>query len=221
MTAKLLTVTHEVKVSKTARKSAKARNIALAAVEVFAQKGYAATRMTQISAAAGIGKSTIYDYFRTKADLFEAAIQEAGNQWLTDIRAIADLTPDPIERIHHVAARFMQCVEPEESLESRLFIEVVMQTHQQDGVFRHRRHTLLELHRKLVQAVATYILDGISQGVFKPQIAKHAEKIAINLMAYLDGIVLHSMVSKDYIDAERQIDFFIRHFISTLVPEKQ
>jgi AcrR family transcriptional regulator len=51
-------------------------NIIRAAILTFAQKGYAATRIIDVAHAAGIGKGTIYDYFKSKEDLFFAVFQQ-------------------------------------------------------------------------------------------------------------------------------------------------
>ena len=61
-----------------ARKSdpAKKENIIRAAIRVFAQRGYAATRIIDVARAAGIGKGTIYEYFRSKEELFFAVFQQ-------------------------------------------------------------------------------------------------------------------------------------------------
>lgn len=45
------------------------------AATVFAQNGYAGTRMIKIAEAADIGKGTIYEYFRNKEALFFAVFQ--------------------------------------------------------------------------------------------------------------------------------------------------
>ena len=51
-----------------------------AALQVFARHGYAAARMSDIAAAAGVGKGTVYLYFSSKEDLlmgvFEARVNE-------------------------------------------------------------------------------------------------------------------------------------------------
>ena len=55
---------------------AKKENIIRAAIRVFAQSGYTATRIIDVARAAGIGKGTIYEYFRSKEDLFFAVFQQ-------------------------------------------------------------------------------------------------------------------------------------------------
>jgi AcrR family transcriptional regulator len=61
-----------------ARKSdpEKKANIIRAAIKVFAKRGYAATRIIDVARSAGIGKGTIYEYFRSKEDLFFAVFQQ-------------------------------------------------------------------------------------------------------------------------------------------------
>ncbi|RMF19500.1 MAG: TetR/AcrR family transcriptional regulator [Deltaproteobacteria bacterium] len=54
-------------------KQKKAAEIADAALEVFRQRGYHATRMTDVAEAAGVGKGTLYEYFRNKADILHAS----------------------------------------------------------------------------------------------------------------------------------------------------
>ena len=46
-----------------------------AAVKVFSSKGYHNTRMEEIAATAGIGKGTIYEYFSSKLQLFQAMLE--------------------------------------------------------------------------------------------------------------------------------------------------
>lgn len=48
-----------------------------AAVQVFSSKGYHNTRMEEIAQVAGIGKGTIYEYFRGKLQLFQEMIEHS------------------------------------------------------------------------------------------------------------------------------------------------
>ncbi len=48
-----------------------------AAIKVFGKKSFASTRAEDIAAAAGMGKGTLYLYFRSKEDIYAAAIQAA------------------------------------------------------------------------------------------------------------------------------------------------
>jgi TetR/AcrR family transcriptional regulator, mexJK operon transcriptional repressor len=60
----------------TNRSDARRRAILLVAREVFLARGYAATSMSEIAAKLGGSKGTLYNYFRSKEELFSAFITE-------------------------------------------------------------------------------------------------------------------------------------------------
>jgi len=69
------------------RKQARAPEILDAALACFAQKGFAATRLDDIAARAGITKGTIYLYFDSKQALFEALARQSIGQQLDQVKA--------------------------------------------------------------------------------------------------------------------------------------
>ncbi|KQW70668.1 TetR family transcriptional regulator [Phenylobacterium sp. Root77] len=58
------------------RKADRPDEIVAAAMEVFAEKGFAAARLDDIAARAGVSKGAIYLYFSTKEDIFRAVIEQ-------------------------------------------------------------------------------------------------------------------------------------------------
>ncbi len=58
------------------RKEARPLEILAAALAVFAEKGFAATRLEDIALRAGVSKGTIYLYFESKEAVFKALIRE-------------------------------------------------------------------------------------------------------------------------------------------------
>jgi AcrR family transcriptional regulator len=58
------------------RKDARPQEILEAALRVFAAKGFAATRLEDIAARAGVAKGTIYLYFESKEAVFTALVKE-------------------------------------------------------------------------------------------------------------------------------------------------
>ena len=68
------------------RKDARAPEILDAALGCFAQKGFAATRLDDIAARAGITKGTIYLYFDSKQALFEALARQSIGQQLDAVK---------------------------------------------------------------------------------------------------------------------------------------
>lgn len=53
------------------------REICAAALDVFAEKGFAAARLDEIARRAGVSKGTLYLYFHDKAELFRAVVRDA------------------------------------------------------------------------------------------------------------------------------------------------
>jgi AcrR family transcriptional regulator len=59
------------------RKDARPSEIVSAALEVFAEKGFAAAKLDDIARKAGISKATLYLYFDTKEEIFRAVARAA------------------------------------------------------------------------------------------------------------------------------------------------
>jgi len=59
------------------RKEARPGEILAAALEIFGERGYEATRLTDVARRAGCTKGTIFLYYENKAELFKAALREA------------------------------------------------------------------------------------------------------------------------------------------------
>ena len=59
------------------RKAARPAEIVQAALDVFAERGFAAARLDDIARRAGVSKGALYLYFETKEDLFRAVVAQA------------------------------------------------------------------------------------------------------------------------------------------------
>jgi AcrR family transcriptional regulator len=69
------------------RKEARPNEIVEAALNVFAEKGFAAARLDDIAAQAGVSKGALYLYFETKQDLFRAVVRQAISPNLDQVEA--------------------------------------------------------------------------------------------------------------------------------------
>jgi AcrR family transcriptional regulator len=66
------------------RKEARPSEILDAALDLFVERGYAATRLEDVAQRAGVSKGTVYLYFDSKEDLFKAVVRSG------IVRAIED-----------------------------------------------------------------------------------------------------------------------------------
>jgi AcrR family transcriptional regulator len=58
------------------RKQARPQELLAAALELFVEKGYAATRTEEVAQHAGVSKGTLYLYYPSKEDLFKAVVRQ-------------------------------------------------------------------------------------------------------------------------------------------------
>jgi TetR/AcrR family transcriptional regulator len=58
------------------RKQARPGELLAAALDLFVEKGFAATRAEEVAQRAGVSKGTLFLYFPTKEDLFKAVVRE-------------------------------------------------------------------------------------------------------------------------------------------------
>lgn len=82
--------------------SMKAKRIIDAAVSVFAEKGYDAANTNEIAKAAGIAVGSLFQYFKTKENLFRYVIQQGAGIIETDIGAILKAEISGREKLHRL-----------------------------------------------------------------------------------------------------------------------
>jgi TetR/AcrR family transcriptional regulator len=112
----------------TARSRAGQENVARildAALDVFATFGFRGSRIEQIAAAAGLSKTNLLYYFRTKEDLYLAVLQRTLDMWLEPLRAL-DPARDPADALGDYIARKL-AASRDEPAASRLFALEVIQ----------------------------------------------------------------------------------------------
>lgn len=58
------------------RKQSRPAELVAAALDLFVERGYAATRLDEVATRAGVSKGTLYLYFESKEELFKAVVRE-------------------------------------------------------------------------------------------------------------------------------------------------
>lgn len=77
------------------RKKARPSELTAAALDLFVEKGFAATRLDEIAARAGVSKGTLYLYFDSKEELFKAVIREGMLPLLAEGEDLVARMPGP------------------------------------------------------------------------------------------------------------------------------
>ena len=59
------------------RKQARPQELLAAAIDLFVERGFAATRLEDVARRAGVSKGTLYLYYANKEDLFKAVVRQS------------------------------------------------------------------------------------------------------------------------------------------------
>ena len=89
------------------RKDARPAEIVQAALQVFTEKGFAAARLDDIAARAGVSKGALYLYFATKEELFHAVVAQAVAPNLARVRALVEAYDGPFRDLLLIFMRQM------------------------------------------------------------------------------------------------------------------
>ncbi|MBI2771839.1 MAG: TetR/AcrR family transcriptional regulator [Burkholderiales bacterium] len=88
----------EVQAKRERRKEARPGELLEAALDLFVEKGFAATRAEEVAARAGVSKGTLFLYFPSKEELFKAVVREniSGRftAWNDEFQTFQGNTPD-------------------------------------------------------------------------------------------------------------------------------
>lgn len=89
------------------------------ATQVFTEKGYQATSMDDIAAAAGVTKPVLYQHFNSKQSLYIEVLDIIAESMLEEVRALGEFQGDTTSRVRSGLQRFYRFVALDNSL--RLF----------------------------------------------------------------------------------------------------
>ena len=95
---RMLPSQHRTRVGAERREKTRLRLIE-SALEVYAAKGVEATVIDDVIVAAGVSRGTVYNYFRTDAELLAAVSESVSTETVRRIESAVGALPDPAERM--------------------------------------------------------------------------------------------------------------------------
>lgn len=198
-------------VARVVDKEQKRRDIARAAMEVFAERGFDATSMSLVAGSAGVGKGTIYEYFDSKDEMIAAAILI----WLEDIiegaRSLSQRIEDPELRLRTFVSESMaEFTRDQLAIQTSISVFQVVLSNLDNSKWSDPIQSAFKDTWKIIVQI---IMDGHEKGVFNISDQGEAEKIAINLLAFLDGICLHYYASGGRFDLMTQVDHYMKYLL--------
>lgn len=188
--------------------------LAAAALQVMAERGLEAVSISQVAAAAGVSKGTIYLYFESKTELVIAAARA----WVAAIEAgVAPLVATkgtPKQRLQTLLAASTRAFldDPRMIL---LFLGVAQLGIRDPGALD-GFDVAQEVSAPIREAIEQILRDGVDQGVFRADVAPDAVRLARNLVAFVDGIGLHYVSSPGSFNLTEQIELYLDGLLASL-----
>jgi AcrR family transcriptional regulator len=156
-----------------------------AAISVFAQKGYHKAKMEDIATKLGVSKGAIYQYFKSKEDLFQAVvdvpIQRMRDQPLSDILESGNLldisTNTFYEKLWSTPLLFSEPTWP-----TSLMFEIVSEASRNEVLAK----SLKQVHNESLRYLEAFFEDQKKKGIIRKDVNTHA--LAMGLIALQDGL---------------------------------
>jgi AcrR family transcriptional regulator len=131
-----------------------------AALHLFLEKGFNETSMREIAEAAGTGKSSLYDYFKTKDEILLWFIEDELMDMTAAAREIANQSQPVLERLRQIMRKHLEFLIASKELYMKLYFEVQRLSIQSQKRVQAGRHAYQDLVRQLIE-------DGIREGTFR------------------------------------------------------
>lgn len=183
------------------RKELRRGELVEAAFRLFAVRGFAATRLEDVAAAAGVAKGTVVIYFPSKDTLFTAVVRECLAPQLARAEVIAGEPGSPRERLLRLAGFLWESLtDPHLGAIPRLI--VAESSHFPDLA----RQFHIEVCERSRAVQADLIAQGIAAGEFRPiDPAIHARLLIDPLIMF--AINRHSIGCHDPCPVDPQVYF--------------
>ena len=180
------------------RKEARPAEIVAAALHLFSDRGFAATRLEDVATVAGVSKGTVYLYFDSKEQLFEAVVREAITPNIARAEALVDGFEGPTPDLLRGLFAFVG-----EVLETPL-TGVMKLIVSESGNFPQLARMYANLVLRRAFALMRRVLErGVSRGEFRPM-DLHATVPLVVAPVLLLGVWKHSFGAHTELTLDRR-----------------
>jgi len=163
------TATHHAAPRWERRKEERPAELLAAALEFFVERGYAASRLDDVAARAGVSKGTLYLYFENKEELFKAVVRENIVARISQTRRLARQFEGPREDLlRHLVLRWWQ--QYGQTPAAGISKLIVAESGNFPEIARFFVDEVIEPWHRLFSEV---IVQGIERGEFRPVDVEH------------------------------------------------
>ena len=201
-------------VSTVATRGNKRPRLVEAACSVFAEKGYASTRVADIAERAGVGKGTVYEYFTSKEELLFAVFESINRDISARMDAALAAGGSTEEQLHNLLRLGADVISEQIDLQP-VILDFWAASRGKEFDEKYRRAVVASytFFRKLI---SDFIRNGQNRGEFKTSV--DAEALAITVVATVDGLGIQLFFDRS-IDPHRITEAFSRLLYQGLTTE--
>ncbi|MDX5357960.1 MAG: TetR/AcrR family transcriptional regulator [Rhodobacterales bacterium] len=136
-------------------------DIMAAAREVFTEKGYSESLISDIAERAGVVEGTIYRFFTNKRDLLLRVAEEWYVEMISKDAAGFEAVKGEWNRLHYLIYHHLLSIKRDPGLSRLVFLELRPDPH-------YRETRLFALNRDYTRRIADVVREGMANGVFRP-----------------------------------------------------
>jgi AcrR family transcriptional regulator len=174
-------------------KQRKKNEILQAAMKVFAQKGVKSARIADIAQRAGVGKGTIYEYFRSREEMFVEGFNLLIEDLENRLHAELETPTDPESKLRSIMRVFFSSLGQLSAEMTAIFIdfwsEGIRTETTKGGGLIDLKQVYADARKQLQQVLS----DGMMAGQFREV---NTEVVASSMMAIVDGLLLQWILVK-------------------------
>jgi TetR/AcrR family transcriptional regulator, cholesterol catabolism regulator len=146
-----------------------------ASVSLFLEKGFQATSMEEIARAAGMGKSTLYDYFKTKDEILISFFEDEIIDLIDRVKQIASQDLPATARLHQVLRVHLDYLLANKEFYLKMTYEVQRLALDSQKRIQARRHAYQDL-------ICGLIDEAVREGAFRPVNSLLATRTILSLL---------------------------------------
>ncbi len=201
-------------VSTSTDRGAKRPRLVRAAGDVFAEKGYASTRVADIADRAGIGKGTVYEYFSSKEELLFAVFESINEDITMRMNAVLDEDEPTQEQLFNLLRLGAEVITEQRDLQP---VVLDFWAASRGGGFEEMyRESVVASYTLYRRLIADFIRGG--QKLERFRIDVDADALAAMVVAAVDGLGIQLYFDQS-IDPRRITEEFAHLLYESLTTE--
>jgi len=167
-----------------------------AAQQLFQQYGLHKVTMDEVAKAIGKGRSSLYYYYKSKDEIFDAVMDAEMKEILTEIAQAVDQAPDMEQKINAYCTTRLKITQ-----KRRMFYNIIENGMNADELsdYRKLRNTRHQRFRQLEIPLLRGILNfGIAKGQIRAMGQKEQDALIFVLLSTLQGFKREMLLKKSF-----------------------